>query len=212
METIFREFPKLSRLSRDIIITEKLDGTNAQIFIADMADIEVDFSSGPEPLATQTCDGGRVYGLWAGSRTRNITPESDNFGFAGWAKRNAESLFGLGPGRHFGEWWGKGIQRSYNLPDRRFSLFNVSRWSDDPVVRDPKHTSARPDVCSVVPVVYVGPFDTTTVDYWVEQLRAEGSIAAPGYMKPEGVVVFHTASNTAFKKTLDSDHLPKGMI
>jgi hypothetical protein len=30
----FTEFPKMARLSRDVIITEKIDGTNAQVFIS----------------------------------------------------------------------------------------------------------------------------------------------------------------------------------
>lgn len=29
----FKEFPKIARLSREAIITEKIDGTNASIFI-----------------------------------------------------------------------------------------------------------------------------------------------------------------------------------
>lgn len=29
----FEKFNKISRLSRDIVITEKIDGTNAQIYI-----------------------------------------------------------------------------------------------------------------------------------------------------------------------------------
>lgn len=29
----FVEFPKIPRLSRDIIVTEKIDGTNAQIYL-----------------------------------------------------------------------------------------------------------------------------------------------------------------------------------
>ena len=29
----FREFPKIARLSRNMVVTEKIDGTNAQIFI-----------------------------------------------------------------------------------------------------------------------------------------------------------------------------------
>lgn len=49
------------------------------------------------------------------SRTRWITPEDDNYGFAKWANENKEELLKLGIGQHFGEWWGSGIQRGYNL-------------------------------------------------------------------------------------------------
>jgi len=31
----FQEFPKMARLSREVIITEKIDGTNIQVFISD---------------------------------------------------------------------------------------------------------------------------------------------------------------------------------
>ena len=44
----------------------------------------------------------------------------------------------------------------------------------------------------------------------VDGMATHGSIAAPGFMKPEGVVVFHSASNSMFKKLLEGDELPKG--
>lgn len=166
----FEPFPKLYRLSREIIITEKLDGTNAQIFISEDGEIK------------------------AGSRTRYISLENDNFEFARWVEDNKEELLQLGPGRHFGEWWGSGIQRGYGLKNRVFSLFNTSRWEEN-----------RPSCCSVVPVLYKGSFSTSVVDSALEVLDSMGSAAAPGFMKPEGVVVFHTASNTCFKKTLHGD-------
>jgi hypothetical protein len=103
----FSEFPKMARLSREVIITEKIDGTNAQILIT------------------------KDNRLLTGSRTRWITPNDDNYGFAKWVEENREEVLKLGIGRHFGEWWGSGIQRGYNLPkgEKRFSLFNVSRWA-----------------------------------------------------------------------------------
>lgn len=44
----------------------------------------------------------------------------------------------------------------------------------------------------------------------VARLRDEGSVAAPGFMKPEGIVVFHVAAGVSFKKTLEKDDQPKG--
>ena len=32
---LFQDFPKMARLSRDIIVTEKIDGTNAQVYIGE---------------------------------------------------------------------------------------------------------------------------------------------------------------------------------
>ena len=174
----FQEFPKMARLSREVIITEKIDGTNTQVFISDDGSIIV------------------------GSRKRWITPQDDNFGFAKWVEENKDELLKLGVGRHFGEWWGSGIQRGYDLPkgEKRFSLFNVSRWSDD---------SLRPKCCHVVPVLYQGLFDTVKVDECLGNLKLNGSMASPGFMRPEGVVVFHIAGNIGFKKTIEKDEVLK---
>jgi RNA ligase len=177
----FVPFPKIARWSRDVIVTEKIDGTNAQVVVSD--------------------DGTEI---WAGSRTRPITPEADNFGFARWVADHREELLQLGPGRHFGEWWGAGIQRKYGLAEKRFSLFNVSRWSGDD----------RPGCCGFVPVLWRGPMDEAhgAIARVLESLRSDGSAAAPGFMKPEGVVIYHVASGQLFKKTLESDEKHKGEV
>ena len=192
----FTGFPKMARLSREAIVTEKIDGTNAQVYIGE---------DGP---------------ILAGSRTRWITTRDDNFGFAAWVEAHRDELLTLGPGRHFGEWWGQGIQRNYGLTEKRFSLFNVQRWAlhgaepqriatSDPRIE--KWQDVLPECCGLVPVLYRGLFDTTAVDRAIETLRLNGSAAAPGFMKPEGVVVFHVAGNVGFKKTLVKDEMPKAL-
>ena len=175
----FVEFPKMARLSREAIVTEKIDGTNGCIFIGEDGTFKM------------------------GSRTRWLDATTgDNHGFMLWALTNKDELMKLGPGTHFGEWWGSGIQRGYGLAkgEKRFSLFNVSRWADE-----------RPACCHVVPVLYRGMFDTIPVESLLTQLRTEGSAAAPGFMKPEGIVIFHTAGNFGLKKTLEKDEVPKGL-
>ncbi len=173
----FVVFPKISRLNREVIITEKIDGTNACVHV------------GEDGIVT------------AGSRTRWITPEADNFGFARWVAEHADELrTGLGLGLHFGEWWGAGIQRRYGLAEKRFSLFNVSKWTDD----------VRPTCCHVVPTLARGVGLHVPVAEALAVLREMGSAAAPGFMKPEGIVVFHTASSALFKVTLEKDEAPKG--
>ena len=174
--TEFADFPKMARYSREVIVTEKIDGTNAQICITE--------------------DGQ----LLAGSRTRWITQTEDNFGFAKWASENRDELMRLGVGRHFGEWYGSGIQRNYGLTEKRFALFNVSRWADD---------SVRPACCGVVPVLWRGNFDHLDVPLIMQQLEAYGSVAVPGFRKPEGIVIFHVAGNFGLKKTLEKDREPK---
>ena len=173
----FMEFPKIARLSRDCTITEKLDGTNAAIQIT--------------PDGQMLCQ----------SRKRIITPEDDNFGFARWAHANADELAKLGVGIHYGEWWGLGIQRGYGLKEKRFSLFNTYRWSDDAV---------RPACCSVVPVLATGLFTTQLVDDCISHLHSHGSVAAPGFQDAEGLIVYHHAKGVYFKKTLKDDEKPKG--
>ena len=62
----------------------------------------------------------------------------------------------------------------------------------------------------VVPVLYQGPFGDQWVQAALDDLAANGSRAAPGFMDPEGVVVFLAASRTLFKVTLKNDEKPKG--
>lgn len=167
----FTGFPKIARLSRTCSITEKIDGTNAYIYI-------------PEDDSP----------VLFGSRKRWITPEDDNYGFAKWATDNLEGLKELGPGHHFGEWWGAGIQRRYNMDRKVFSLFNVFRWKD-----------GHPECCSTVPLLYSGIFDTFEIDTVLLKLKAQGSAASPGFMNPEGIVIWHDAARVLFKKTLGGD-------
>jgi hypothetical protein len=41
-------------------------------------------------------------------------------------------------------------------------------------------------------------------------LKEYGSRVAPGFMNPEGIVIYHTAGNYYFKKTIENDE--KGKI
>ena len=183
----FVPFRKIPRWSRDIIITEKIDGTNGVIHVSD-------------DLST----------ISAGSRSRWITSEADNYGFARWVYANEKSLIAdLGPGYHFGEWWGQGIQRRYGMTEKRFSLFNVTRWLNA--------TFQTPQL-DVVPKLYEGPLIARidveldldlAVEQTLDDLHTKGSVAAPGFMDPEGIVIFHTASGALFTKTIKGDDKPK---
>lgn len=44
----------------------------------------------------------------------------------------------------------------------------------------------------------------------LQELKWHGSKAAPDFMNPEGIVIFHTAANVMFKVTLEGDEKPKG--
>lgn len=189
---MFEPFPKLARLARDCTVTEKIDGTNAQVFIRPH---EGNTEYG-RTNATEAMHDGLPYEIFAGSRTRLVIPgkTTDNYGFAAWVWENAAELVKLGPGRHFGEWWGKGIQRNYGLDERRFSLFHTHGI---------RH---KPDCVHVVPTLYRGEFNTARIEAFLGDLRREGSVAAPGFMNPEGIVVYHEHARVAFKKTFDDRH------
>jgi hypothetical protein len=117
-----------------------------------------------------------AYGdVYAQSRSKilNETKSGDNFGFCKWVMGHKDELLNLGEGYHYGEWWGQGIQRNYGLPDRRFSLFNI--WHEN-----------TPECVSKVPVI------EKSLDKAIGRLSELGSIAAPGFNKPEGLVMSAT--------------------
>jgi len=212
----FKEFPKMARLSREAIITEKLDGTNASIFITEGSPDTVGAIA-----AWFDSDVGSDMLMFAGSRTRWITPTEDNYGFAKWVADHVEELKQLGPGHHFGEWWGQGVQRKYGMTEKRFSLFNVIRWclhDQEPQqiltgdLNAVKMQDRLPECCHLVPLLYRGDFTTHAVNAALDSLTKNGSTAAPGFMDPEGVVVFHTAAQVGFKKTLKNDKVPKSLV
>jgi hypothetical protein len=195
----FKEWPKTPRLLRNITITEKIDGTNAAIGIIPVDNEAVD--SDPSIVDYVMLNRQR-FGVYAQSRSRLITPgkSTDNYGFAGWVQRNSGELVELlGEGLHYGEWWGAGIQRKYGMSEKWFSLFNTARYSD---LNTDLHLS-------VVPVLYEGPNDTAAIASALESLRVNGSVAAPGFMNPEGICVYQAASRQVSKVTLDHNDAGK---
>ena len=42
-------------------------------------------------------------------------------------------------------------------------------------------------------------------DHALGKLGEHGRFAAPGYMKPEGIVIYHTQGHTLFKATFEDD-------
>jgi hypothetical protein len=175
---VFEKWPKIPRMTKamPMIITEKLDGTNAQINIYPGEDGELR--------------------LQAGSRKRWIYPGNDNFGFAQWCEENKDELIeGLGEGRHFGEWCGPGIQKNiYELDEKQLFLFNTLRWHAD-------NPNPLPCGIRVVPVLYSGGFDSITITDVMENLNEEGSHV--GGDKPEGIIIYLPKSRQLFKRTFE---------
>lgn len=108
MSVEFKAWPKIPRaVFGDVIITEKMDGTNACVII----------------------EKGKIVGTQ--SRKRLITPEDDNYDFSRFVHDNEDLFLQLGDGRHFGEWVGLGIQKNpHAFPEKRFYLFNSLRWGE----------------------------------------------------------------------------------
>lgn len=201
----YPKFASIPRFNKPVIVTEKLDGTNGQIYIsADLANAESVLGL-PDPifiLEPEDAVNGHRKGIWAGSRNRWLSVDKDNFNFAQWVETYAERLIDtLGEGSHYGEWWGPGIQRGYGLKEKRFSLFNTSRWDNEYGLL----TVSVPGL-DVVPVlgIYDGQFISSAVEISMMDLEVKGSVASPGFMRPEGVVVYHTAANQPFKVTFDT--------
>lgn len=224
----FQEFKKIPRLNRDIIITEKIDGTNGVVAIFSFEDMVREYSklypddviAGVVQVFIDTyClyihpenphgeENEKLY-VFAGSRNRwlGIGKQKDNYKFACWVRENGLHLtLGLGKGRHYGEWWGNGIQRGYDIGERQFSLFNVSN-----VKIERYFLMSDLSSCHIVPTLYIGKFDTNKINQVLEDLRKHGSWATR-FMKPEGICIYHTASGGYFKVTLDNDEKPKGQI
>lgn len=194
-EAQFEAWPKIPRHGKGgVVITEKIDGTNAQINI-----VRVDYllHTGLEPKVIHTFidEDDEGWAVFAGSRKRYITPEEDNFGFARWVEENRAELIKLGEGRHFGEWYGAGIQRGYGLDHKRFALFNTSRWGD--------HNPNTPECCEAVPILYAGDYRDNLVASVMENLKVTGSHAATGFDNPEGIIVYNTTYRSFEKATYD---------
>lgn len=211
----FQAWPKIPRLNRNCVATEKIDGTNAAVIVEavapgwpkhefELARVDLDLTDA------------RELAVFAQSRKRLLNTNedggkgADNFAFAAWVKENALELAAvLGEGRHYGEWWGNGIQRGYGQETKRFSLFNVHRWHDQDA--NGFGASSCPNCCSVVPVLTAGNGINAVADDALSMLEDSGSFAAPGFDDPEGIVVFHTAAKQSFKVTLVGDESPKGI-
>lgn len=171
------EFKKWESITREnpfvVTITEKIDGTNACIVIQD----------------------GKVVGVQ--SRKRFITPDEDNYGFAGWVEDNTEDLLSLEDGYHYGEWAGLGIQKNpHKLDKKHLFLFNTFRWNDN--------NPNRPECCDVVPILFAGEMDADRVPTLLEMLEDNGSQVLDREGEAEGVVVYYHAMRKYTKHTIKS--------
>lgn len=215
----FTAWPKTPRLYRDMTITEKIDGTNGAVVITRYLGNEdpTDHLAELNAVAMVKHDN-QVFLVSAQSRKRMLTHGNDNFGFGQWVKENAFGLVvNLGEGTHYGEWWGSGIQRRYDLSgpsNKRFSLFNVHRYAG--IVRNNALTDDRNEAwvpnLRVVPILAEHTYSDDVIRETLRSLENNGSVAEPGFRNPEGIIVFHSASRQVYKVLIENDDQPKGLV
>jgi hypothetical protein len=161
-----------------MVITEKIDGTNAQIYIN-------------EECTEFQC----------GSRNRWISEGDDNYGFAKWCSENRDAVLSLGKGQHFGEWYGSGIQRGYGLTEKRFALFNTLRWGTP----EQQERLAKTKI-ELVPILYQGPFSVEAIEDCMKDLKENGSRVNETWFSAEGIVIYLPGPRSIFKYTFDNKH------
>lgn len=174
-DTIHKSYPKIPRYENQLFtVSEKIDGSNGLIYIS--------------------ADGGIV----AGSRNNWLIDDGsnkwDNHGFGQWVKENEVDLQLLGSGMHYGEWYGKSINRNYGLKDRRFMLFNRQRYQ------------VIPECCEIETVLLTDidfPTLSLLVNHRMHLLITEGSIHVPGFPKPEGLIIRNQLTNHLMKYIID---------
>ncbi len=193
----FIGWPKTSRLFSPIVVSEKIDGTNGQVYIVPVDDPHTPF----HPRCTARVGVGlnpeHQYDVYAGSRNRWVKPGDDNLGFAAWVYDNVELLITtLGEGRHYGEWFGQGIQRGFGGQGKYFALFNAVRWKDIP--NCVSHYHEVPGL-RAAPILYSGEYDPDVLWAVKDELSRYGSVVAPGFYNPEGLIVHFVHNRTNFK-------------
>lgn len=217
----FEAWPKTPRLRKPAIYTEKIDGTNGAVVVKELNPYNYhsslddgDVVQNGNVIIVEREETESIFAVAAQSRKRLISPQDDNFGFARWVHENAHALVEvLGEGRHFGEWWGSGIQRGYGLKngERYFSLFNVSRWNEkdedtDLLLPHGKAELAKVPQLRTVPLLATTEtFDTEHVNCILSLLESEGSQAVDHLWDAEGIIVYHTASGQVYKAFCNGD-------
>lgn len=195
----FKAFSEIKNISKaEMSITQKIHGTNAHILIEEvktpvgqsstldtLEEVQALYPGKKIELAPFSDDTNTVLEVKtevrAASRTRFIYPGDDNYGFAQYVESNkAEIIEKLGFGRHDGEWAGPGINSGEGLSQKTFVLFNY--WEYPP-------ERPLPPQMVVVPLLYKGKLDTNKVEEVMADLKTNGSKLAPGFMRPEGVVI-----------------------
>jgi hypothetical protein len=189
-EPLFRSFSSIPRWSKGVAVSEKIDGTNAQIHIVQYGDEEFDFDGHAWLAIAKNFE--RDQYMLVASRNKYIMLDQDNQGFGNWCLANVAELWKLGPGRHYGEWAGPGIQKNpLNLEEKRLFMFN------------PKWVDQGPSCVEIAPVL-AECMDAGDIDQLMADLKRNGTQVEGGKGQAEGVVIYHHGSGKLYKATYDN--------
>lgn len=191
----FKEFAEIKHLIKvTALVTQKLHGTNASVWIyeIDLTQTKLDkiwpIEITDSLKAFVTTDG--KYLVRPAKRTSFISIEKDNFNFAQWVSTSKDDLARvLGAGTHFGEWIGPGINSGEGIKEKRFVLFDVMRFETQK--EEMTKVNLWPSRLDLVPKLAL---ETTgdlrsLADRIMAELKEKGSVYAPGFMRPEGIVI-----------------------
>lgn len=170
----FFKYPKIPRYENQLFtISEKIDGSNGLVHIDK--------------------DTGHIS---AGCRTRWLVNDGskswDNQGFGQWVLDHSSELKALGSGYHYGEWYGKSINRNYGLPSQKFMLFHSERYED---IELPLCVELETIIHSDIMPDDLDMYKT----YYSKVMVANGSYHVPDFKQPEGLVIRNQLTNGLMK-------------
>ena len=227
----FEEWPKTPRLFRDVIVTEKIDGTNAAVVIEEF----------PYGFYGEVVQELNETNEWAQqnipalpaiefvntelARVLKVVPgpgKMDNGGRPAveyWVGAQSRSrLLTTSEDNHgFAKWVqqnartlaqdlgeGRHFGEWWGQGIRRNYGLDHKRFSLFNTRRFGGVAFQTPNVYTT-PVLYEGQFHEWAVTNALAELSAYGSRAVPGWDRPEGVCVYHRAADQVFKVTLGDD-------
>ena len=193
----FKPFPKIPNLDNmKVVVTQKLHGTNASLWIDKLDGTEVLSEAQKDFITT---DG--KYLVMPAKRTSFINLYSDNFGFAKFTHENRDALaVALGEGTWFGEWVGPGINSGEGLREKRLALFSIHLKEK---VWQMKKANLWPERVDLVPVLFEGKAVDLGTSIIMSELTRNGSRYAPGFMRPEGIVIHILGTGISFKEVFE---------
>lgn len=206
---VFQDYGKIPRWANEHVwVSEKIDGSNSAVVIERQEE-----QRETDAVVRYVYVDDVAYVVRAQSRKRFLLPgkQTDNFGFAQYVFDNAEALVKtLGVGRHYGEYWGSGIQRGYGMVngERWFSLFPTSRVSRS---FQNYHDILTVPQLNIVPELYSGPWSGNVIEDCLDVLRDHGTFASNGAGQAEGVVVTFKLSGARYKAFVNDDGVPKSL-